>query len=124
MNRKAALLVILVFVLGLALGALGMHLATSRIWAGPPRPKDPARVVHELTRELGLTPDQQKQLSAIVEETRAKYHAIYEECRPRMDEARQQGRQKIRGILTPEQLVKFEARLQRLDEERKARGGH
>lgn len=122
MNRKAAVLVVVVFILGLALGSLTLHVAADRLGAGKGGRKDPARVVEELTRELNLTADQQKGLAAILEETKAKYHAIYEQYRPQIEQARQQGRQNIRAILSPEQLPKFEAWLQRLDEQRKRKG--
>ncbi len=124
MNRKAAWLVILVFLLGLALGGLSMHLAAKRFWAGPPGPKDSARILQEMTRDLSLTPEQQKQLAAIVEDTKAKYHAIYEQYRPQIEQVRQEGRQRIRAILTKDQQAKFEARLERMDQERKKRTGH
>lgn len=123
MNRKAALLVILVFALGLALGGMSMRLAADRFRMGHPGPKDPARAVEELTRELDLMPEQQKQLKTILEETRAKFHAIYEQFQPQMEEVRQQGRKNVRAILTKEQLPKFEAWLERHDAERKKRSG-
>ena len=121
MNRKAAFLVIVVFVLGLALGGLSMHLAADRFGNGRGVRKDTPQVVEELTRVLVLTPDQQKQVTTILEDTRAKYQAIYEQYRPQMEQARQQGRQNIRAILTAEQLHKFEAHLQKIDEARKKR---
>jgi len=124
MNWKAAWLVILVFVLGLALGGLSMRLAADRFWAGPHGPRDPARILQELTLELSLTPEQQKQLSTVLEDTKRKFDAIHEQYRPQIEQVRQGGRQRIRAILTKEQLAKFEARLQRLDEERKKRVGH
>ena len=122
MNRKAVALVVLVFVLGLALGALSMYVAGNRIFAGERGRNGPARVVERLTSELALTAEQQKRLTAILEETNGKYRTIYDQMRPQMEEIRQQGRQKIRGILTQEQLPKFEEWLRRVDEERRKRG--
>ena len=117
MNRKAAFLVILVFLLGVGVGALGSYVTTSRVLAGKPRGQ--ARVVEQLTRDLGLSAQQQEQLTAILDETKDKYHAVYEQVRPQMEEIRSQGRQKIRGILNAEQLPKFAEYLRKLDEERK-----
>ena len=119
MNRKAAFFVVVVFVLGLALGGLSMHLAADRFGMG--REKKSWSV--ELTRELNLTPEQQTQLGGILEETRGKYNAIYDQYKPQLEQARQQGRQKIRGILTAEQLPKFEVWLQRVDEARRKKNG-
>ena len=123
MNRKAVFLVMAVFVLGLALGGLSMHLVADRFEMGSGGRKGSARTVEQLTRELNLTPEQQKQLAATLEETRTQFQAIYEQYRPQMDQVRQQGRQKIRAFLTPEQMPKFEAWLQKMDEARKKKNG-
>jgi len=48
---------------------------------------------------------------------------LYEPVRAQADLVRQQGRENIRAILTPEQRPKFEEVLRRIDEERKKRGG-
>jgi hypothetical protein len=119
MNRKAIFLVAIVFVLGLALGGLSMHLAADRLGVGHGSKKDSSRTVEELTRELQLTPEQQKLLAETLAETRSKYQRIYEQYRPQLEQARQEGRQRIRGFLTAEQLPKFEAWLAKVDEARK-----
>jgi len=119
MNRRAAFLVVVVFVLGLALGGLSMHLAANRFGGNHGKKS----FTEELTRELNLTPAQQTQLSAILEETRGKFSAIYEQYRPQIDQARRDGRQNIRAILTEEQLPKFEQFLQRVDDARKKKNG-
>jgi len=75
--------------------------------------------VNDLTHELQLTADQQQQLGAIVDDTRAKIRTAYAPADTQREELRQQGRARIRAILTPEQLPKFEAFMQRLDEQRK-----
>jgi Spy/CpxP family protein refolding chaperone len=76
-------------------------------------------LVNALTHELQLTPDQQQQLGAIVDDTRAKIHAAYAPADAEREELRQQGRARVRAILTPEQLPKFEAFMHRVDEQRK-----
>jgi Spy/CpxP family protein refolding chaperone len=124
MNRKAVLLVAVVFVLGLILGGLSTHLAADRLGVGHQKGgRDSSRTVEELTREMNLTPDQQKQLAATLDETRGKYQAIYEQYRPQIEQVRREGRQKIRSFLTEEQLPKFEAWLQRIDEARRKKNG-
>ena len=72
-----------------------------------------------MTHELQLTPDQQQQLGAIVDDTKAKIRAAYAPADAQRDQLRQQGRARIRAILTPEQLPKFEAFMARIDEQRK-----
>ena len=125
MNRKATVLVILVFLLGIALGAVGMRVAEQKVW-GERRDErgrmgKSTRMVDQLTKDLALTPEQQQQLAAILEDTRKKYEAAYVGIRPQMEQARQEGRAGIRTMLTPEQLPKFEEVLRRIDEERKNR---
>lgn len=128
-TRSAALaLVIAVFVLGVALGALGMYLGGARVFAGHPATPvrlTPAqrndRVVENLTKDLSLTAEQQGQLKAILEQTGAGYKSIHDEEAPKLESVRQKGRDQIRGILKPEQLPKFEETLRKIDEDRKKR---
>lgn len=124
-SRRAVALVLAVFLLGIALGALGTYLAGARVWGGQTENKGPrdkrARFVQRLNRELDLTPDQQKQLVTILDETREQYRALQQQIAPQTDKVRQQSREKIRAILTPEQIPKFEDFLRRMDEERKKR---
>lgn len=124
-NRKAFLLVLVVFVLGIALGAVGAYLAGSRVWSAQPvagnhRDKR-ARILEQLTRDLSLTPDQRKQLEAILADVGAKFEALHQQIAPQNEQVRKQGREQIRAILTPEQRPKFEEFLQKLDEGRKKR---
>jgi Spy/CpxP family protein refolding chaperone len=120
-RSEAAVLVLVVFVLGALLGGLGNHLWGERVWGrqNPPGPPSRVQIVGELTRELQLTPDQQQQLSAIVDDTKAKIRAAYAPADAQRKQLRQQGRARIRAILTPEQLPKFETFMARIDEQRK-----
>lgn len=120
-TRKAAALVVLIFLLGIAIGALGTHFWGERVWSARAERPGRTKIVENLTREVGLTSDQQKQVEAIVDDTGAKFDAIHEQERPQYEQARQEGRNRIRAILTPEQLPKFEDFLRRLDDERKKR---
>ena len=123
-RREAALLVLVVFLLGLLVGGVGNHLWGERVWGhqqagphqGPPSRQD---IVNKLTAELQLTPDQQTQIGPIIDDTRAQIRAIYEPADAQHEKIRQQGRERIRAILTPEQQPKFDQFLQRIDEQRK-----
>ena len=128
MNRRATLLIVAVFLLGIALGALGMHVAASRVFgsersgqAASKAHKDKSQIIDELTQELTLNAEQRAQLESILEASRTKYQAIYEQVRPQYEQVRAQGRDRIRAMLTAEQLPKYEAFVRRLDEERKKR---
>jgi Spy/CpxP family protein refolding chaperone len=116
---KAAGLVVVVFLLGIALGALGMYYWGGQALASRSHRFDRGKLLEGMTREVGLTPDQTKQLEVIIEDTRGKFQAINEQTRPQYDQVRQQARDRIRAFLTPEQRPKFEEFVRHLDEERK-----
>ena len=125
-NRKAVLLVFVLFLLGVAVGGLGTYAVTTHVLAARPQMSlahNPGQVMARFTRELELTPDQQSQIQAIFNDTRGKYAQLHERLDPEYEQVRQQGRQRIRQVLTPEQLPKFEELLRQLDEERRQRGG-
>jgi hypothetical protein len=125
---EAAALVFVVFLLGALLGGLGDHLWNARVSgqqmgipSGPP-PMGP--IMTDLTRELQLTPDQQKQLGVIVVDTRAKWTALYSPLDGQREQIRQESRAHIRAMLTPDQQPKFDDFLRRLDESRKKEAAH
>lgn len=124
-NRRAVALLLLVFVLGIALGAVGTYMASGRVWGARPQGKGHydrrAHMLGRLTQELTLSAEQQKQIDAILGSMQEKYSAIHEQIAPQTGQVRQQGREQIRAVLTPEQKPKFEDFLRRLDEERKER---
>lgn len=122
-TRKAAIWVVVVFLLGAAAGVmLGYSYAhRSVVAASAPRPEPErrARRVEQLTQQLGLTSDQAKQLDAILLKWHGQVKAIHDQSDAQMGQLRQKGRDDIRAILTPEQKPKFEEFLQKLDAERK-----
>jgi Spy/CpxP family protein refolding chaperone len=123
-SRKAILLVLLVFALGIGLGSVGTYVVvTTRVLAARPQQavRNPANHMAMFTRDLNLNPDQQKQIQAILTETRARYAEIHNQADPEYEQARQAGREKIRQVLTPDQRPKFEDLLRRIDEERRSR---
>jgi hypothetical protein len=123
-NRKAVLLVLVVFVLGIALGAVGTYVVTSRVLAARPQTAvvhTTANTVATLTKDLNLNPDQQKQILGVLNDTRSRYDAIHQEVDPEYEKVRQEGRERIRELLTAEQRLKFEDVLRRIDEDRRKR---
>lgn len=133
---KAFALVLVVFGLGIALGAVGAHQWDARVIAS----QQPPDFVKQLKEELQLSPDQASKVDAILNDDHTKFTALdaarqaewapkyavldkqrHAEWDPKMDQVRQQGRDSIRAILTPDQKVKFEAFLKRIDEERQRR---
>jgi Spy/CpxP family protein refolding chaperone len=131
-NRKALGLIALVFALGVALGAVGHSLADRSVFGArrqppapflQPRPNPPRGVAH-LTSELNLTPEQQKQIGGILADMQRRYDAVHDQMNPEFQQIREQGRDQIRQVLTPEQRPKFEDYLKRLEEERRRRANN
>jgi Spy/CpxP family protein refolding chaperone len=124
-NRKAALWVGAVFLLGAALGGVLGYLFAHRpvSAANPPlsEPERRAQRVAELTKGLSLSPQQAKELDAILLHWHGETKTIHDQTDAQIEAIRQKGRNEVRSILTPEQQPKFEEFLKRFDEERKRR---
>jgi hypothetical protein len=122
---EAAVLVFVVFVLGILLGGVGSHLWDERV-EGQAQTADrlnlkPTRNqrVNDLTQRLQLTPEQQKQVAAVIDDTLSKWQTLYAPLDAPREQIRQQGRAGIRAVLTPDQQIKFDDFLKQLDEQRK-----
>jgi Spy/CpxP family protein refolding chaperone len=120
-RSEAAIVVAMVFLLGVLLGGVGNHLWSERVWgvrADVPAPQA-KHLSAELTQELQLTPDQQKQLHVIIEDTQSKWRALYGPLDTQRDQIREESHDQMRAILTPEQKPKFDAFMKRVEEQRK-----
>ncbi len=117
MRRSSAIAgVVALFLVGVAVGALGANLVS---WHRPWRPManrhaaaahgGGRRMAEELHRRLNLDADQQRQLDAILADTHRETQAIWQEMRPRITAVIEQGQNRIAGILTPGQRQEFEA---------------
>ncbi len=122
MKSKAAALVFCVFLTGAVVGGLAVHVFGDRIW--PTLASDPSslptrdELLQQLGQQLDLTPEQRTQIKAAMDQTTSDWHRILLTVDPQLEQARQQGRQRIRAVLTPGQLPKFEAFIRHLDEQR------
>jgi len=125
-KQRAALWVVVVFLLGASLGSVSGYLFAAHSHADTkPVLSDEARRAQKvalLTRDLSLNADQQKQLDDAIRDAQVKFKAIREASQPQIDATRAQAREKVRAFLTPEQRPKYEAYLLKLDEERKRNG--
>jgi hypothetical protein len=120
---EAAVLVFVVFLLGILLGGVGNHLWDERVQGQTAaqlilKPTRDQRV-NDLTQRLQLTLEQQKQVGAVFDDTVSKWKALYAPLDATHEQIRQQGRANIRAILTPDQQIKFDDFLRQLDEQRK-----
>jgi hypothetical protein len=128
-RNKARLLVLVVFVIGVAAGALSMNLYLRAGTRGErPRPRGPGEVVTKMSERLSLTADQRERVGAILKDTFGQYDVIkqdadpcFQQVKPRFDAVRQAGRDRIRALLTEEQLPKFEQMVKEQDAERENR---
>ena len=124
-TRKAALWVGLVFLLGAALGGMAGYVFAHQKYAvtnAAAPPSDAARraqKVQELTSLVNLTPEQSQQVDAVIADVQSQMKSIRKTLDPQLGEVRQKGRERIRAILSAEQRPKFEAFIQKLDEERR-----
>jgi hypothetical protein len=125
-QQKATLWLALVFVLGTALGAVLGYAFAHRSYAAAPAQltaeQRRAQKREQLTRDVGLNAEQQKQVIAILDEAQAEYKAIHAVSDPQVDAVRQKTRDKIRMILAADQKPKFEDFIRKMDEERKRLG--
>jgi Spy/CpxP family protein refolding chaperone len=140
-QRKAGLWLAVVFLLGAAIGVVfGYSFGHRSYAAGKPTPpplSEPerrAKRVADMTAELGLSAAQSAKMDVIIRETHeemktirgksdAEMKTIRDKSDADVDVVRQRARQQMRENLTPEQKPKFEAMVQRMDEERKKQVG-
>jgi Spy/CpxP family protein refolding chaperone len=132
-RKKARLIVLAIFVIGFAAGALSMNLYERFNSENQERDRGrrgPDRVITDMSNRLNLTTEQQTQIRAIIDETFGKYGEIRRQMdedpelkkyMPRFDETRLQGREKMRAVLKPEQLPEFEQMIKEFDEQREKR---
>lgn len=106
-NPRILALLLMVFLCGLACGIFATRYAFSRMavhnsaasWKGSGR----ASTMAHLKKDLNLTPDQAQQIEVLLDDL-AKY---YDNLQGQMDDFRQDGKERIMKILTPEQQKKF-----------------
>src|SRR5208282_4246588 len=123
MKFKAATLVFCVFLTGAVVGGLAVHVFGDRIWStraytnanSMPTGEE---LLQQLGQQLDLTAGQRTQVKAVLDQTVSDWHRIYLTVTPELEQARQQGRQRIRAVLTPDQLPKYEVFIRQLDERR------
>jgi hypothetical protein len=128
-QTKARIIVVMVFLIGFAAGGLSMNLYQRA--SGPETYGDRERrtpqdhIMRRLKENLNLNTDQQQQVSTIIDETFARYAEIRREMdplmkqfEPRFNAVRQESRDRMRTVLTSDQLPKFEEMVREQDRRR------
>ena len=129
-RQKARLWLGLVFILGAAIGGVFGYSFAHRSYAASQAPaatlSEPerrAKRVAEMTKEVGLTPEQIAQIDQIIHQAHDEMKTIHEKSDADVDVVRQRAREQMRSLLTPDQRPKFEAMILRWNQERKKQQG-
>ena len=127
-RSKARFIVVSVFVIGFAAGALSLNLyqqLTSSENKKTPQRGGTEYLIEKMNKEVGLAPDQQEQIKKILDETSDKYRDIRKEIdpvlkpyEPRFNAVRQESRDRIRALLNADQLPKYEEMVSKHDKMR------
>jgi len=112
MTRRAYIYFLATFLLGVVVGGsavlfYGWH------WGHWHRGFSRHRTVQHLTRELHLSDQQVRQLNQIMDETGRKFEELRKQVNPQFEALREERYNRVRQILTPEQLEKFNEQVRR-----------
>src|SRR5712692_425422 len=126
-QTKARVIVVSVFVIGFVAGALALNLyqrLTSSSNKDMPR-NGTEFLIKRMNDKVGLSSAQQDQIKKILDETNDKYRDIRKDMEPRIKDfeprfntVRQESRDRIRALLTPDQLPKYEQMVTEHDKQR------
>lgn len=114
-KRKAHLIVVTAFALGIAVGAAGQFLLSQ---PPPPVASTPGDVADEMTHAVKLDQSQRSQVMHILGDCQKQSQDLREQTRPQYQSIRENARNRIRAILSPEQLVSFNEWIKDLDARR------
>lgn len=124
-NAKVILGIFLIFFLGIACGALIMHITyKSRMEAfvsGRPGMREEI-LLKRLDRRLDLDDHQRAVVRTIIHETGTELKSIRKQFRPQMNMVLEKGRAEVRKILRPEQQKKYDQFIAEHRAKRAARG--
>ena len=119
-NRKAVLLVLAIFVVGLAGGAAIGFTYAKRSGFRPPQSRDMASHMRDRLRDdLKLSDEQLKNIDPILEETAAEMKEIHGSTMERISAIMKKKNDRIKEFLTPEQAAKMDE----MEKERRERWG-
>lgn len=124
MTRRIYIYFVLTLLLGIFIGGSAVMFFEWHAGIWPRRRSGPERFIQNLTRDLNLTPDQVEKIKVILDESNQKFRDFRRQLRPQFDELRKEGRGRIRQVLTPEQVTKFDEIMSRLDARRRRGRGN
>jgi hypothetical protein len=115
-KRKAHLIIITAFILGVAVGASGQYLFSTQPGTRPASTSSAA--ADELTRVLKLDQSQRSQVMQVLSECQKQNQDLKDQTRPQFQTIRENGRNRIRAILSSEQLELYNQWVKDLDAKR------
>jgi hypothetical protein len=120
MTRRVYLYFAATFVLGVLAGGCGMFVYA---WYGGHwhRQFDRPRVVRRLRRQLDLSEAQVREVDQILADTGTSLSELHRQVDPQFEAIRAHTRDRIRGVLGPEQLAEFNKMVRQEDERRRQR---
>jgi Spy/CpxP family protein refolding chaperone len=127
----ATVVIVLVFLAGMAVGVSLHHAMLERGWpgfglGGPPHhgppPEMKSWMLARLDHRLNLTPEQHARIDTVLTRREADIRALMSATRPRFDSIATRTRSEIQAVLTPEQQQKFAEITKQMDARRGA--GH
>jgi hypothetical protein len=111
-NLPIAFYLLLVFLSGSVVGALGYRAYNPPVARGGSARVAPdewrKRYIEETRARVNLTDDQVAKLTAILNETDTRFHQAREKENQEIQQIGEEHYQRVRGLLTEEQLVKYE----------------
>ena len=115
MNRRVYIYFLLTLLLGIIAGGAGVFYYGwySGHWRNN---FDQKHIVRRMARDLKLDAPQVEKLTAILADDAKNRKALEQKNAPGFDALRQQTRDRVRQILNPEQLAKFNEHVRKVDE--------
>jgi hypothetical protein len=117
--------VVIVFFLGILCGVLVTHLLYNYRFESILNSKVQAReevIVSRLDHKLDLDDRQEEQVRAIVHETQENIKGARSQIRPQIEAVTEKAQVKIRAILSPQQVIKYEQMIAAHKEKLRERG--
>ncbi|MGD2154694.1 MAG: hypothetical protein PVG79_15600 [Gemmatimonadales bacterium] len=117
-RAQGVAILVLTFVVGVLVGFAGERVRSARRAVPPAVPPEMGPATPDrfrqgnlpaMFRELNLTPQQVRQIAAIMEDGRPRSDAVLREMLPRLRAVTDSIRQEIRGVLTAEQAAAWDS---------------
>ena len=118
-QRKAQLIIIATFVIGIIVGAAGQYLVTHQSAGQSNTPNNSSKeTLDDLTHSIHLTKEQKNQVEQFLTDSRQQSQELRNQMRPQYNAIRDATRKRISSILSPEQQSLFEKWTHDLDAKR------